>query len=356
MITFGISLRPWLALVVSAAGALVWVSLGAVLPWMMGPMVAMALASMTGLPVSRPPLAMPVGQAVIGTALGLFFTQAVLIQMGGLVGYLVAAALFAFVLGVACACLLSRLSGCDSRTAFFASLPGGAVEMTNIAARLGGRVDWVAAAHALRVMLVVVTVPPLLTHSGVHGNEVWVGSTAQVQYPALALMLLLAGFAGALLSWLKVPNGWLIGPLLAAALITALGMAGSGMPRWASNGAQLLIGCALGSRFDAAFLRSGTRFMLAATLTIFFGMALAAVFGFALAQVSGIHVPTAILATAPGGVAEMSITAKALQFSVPAVTAFHVTRMAFLVLATGPLFLLHQRFMLRLGRSPNTRE
>ena len=77
---------------------------------------------------------------------------------------------------------------------------------------------------------------------------------------------------------------------------------------------------------------------------------LAGAFGYALAQVSGINVPTAILATAPGGVAEMSITAKALQFGVPVVTAFHVTRMAFLVLAAGPLFSFHARFFLRIGR------
>ncbi len=350
MTAFGMSLRPLLALVVSATGAFVCLSLGTVLPWMMGPMVAMALASMAGLPVTRPPMAMTVGQVVIGTALGLFFTQAVLTQTGALLGYLIAAALFAFVLGVVCACVLTRLSGCDNRTAFFASLPGGAVEMTNIAARLGGRADWVAAAHALRIVLVVLTVPPLLTHSGVHGDEVWAGSMAQVHYPGLAAMLLLAGCAGTLLCWLKMPNGWLIGPLLVTALLTGLGQEGSAMPRWASNVAQLLIGCALGSRFDAAFLRTGPRFMLSVALTVVLGMALAAAFGCVLAQVSGIHVPTAILATAPGGVTEMSITAKALQFGVPVVTAFHVTRMAFLVLATGPLFSLHERYVLRTGR------
>jgi uncharacterized membrane protein AbrB (regulator of aidB expression) len=43
----------------------------------------------------------------------------------------------------------------------------------------------------------------------------------------------------------------------------------------------------------------------------------------------------------------MSITAKVLQFGVPIVTAFHVTRMAFLVLTAGPLFSLRQRYLLR---------
>jgi membrane AbrB-like protein len=350
MTAFSLSLRSSLALVVSAAGALLCVWLGTVLPWMIGPMVAMALATMFGLPVVRPAMALTVGQVVIGTALGLFFTQAVLAQIGGIVVYLVAAAFFAFVLGVVCAVVLKRLSGCDIRTAFFASLPGGAAEMSILAARLGGRADWVAAAHALRIVLVVLTVPPLLTHSGVHGHELWAASMAEVRYTGLFAMLLLAACAGTLLYWLKVPNCWVIGPLLATAVLTSFGLDSSAMPRWASNAAQLLIGCALGSRFDAAFLRAGPRFMLSVASTVFLGIALAAAFGYALAQVSGINVPTAILATAPGGVTEMSVTAKALQFGVPVVTAFHVTRMAFLVLAAGPLFALHARFFLRIGR------
>jgi uncharacterized membrane protein AbrB (regulator of aidB expression) len=67
---------------------------------------------------------------------------------------------------------------------------------------------------------------------------------------------------------------------------------------------------------------------------------LAAGFGLALAALGGIHPATAILATAPGGIAEMSLTAKTLQLGVPVVTAFHVTRLVTLVLTIGPLFRL----------------
>ncbi|MNU10280.1 putative ammonia monooxygenase [compost metagenome] len=45
-----------------------------------------------------------------------------------------------------------------------------------------------------------------------------------------------------------------------------------------------------------------------------------------------------ILGTTPGGIAEMAITAKVLQLGVPVVTAFHVTRMVFVVIVTGPLY------------------
>jgi len=45
-----------------------------------------------------------------------------------------------------------------------------------------------------------------------------------------------------------------------------------------------------------------------------------------------------ILATAPGGIAEMCITAKVLQLGVPLVTAAHVTRVAVLITTTGPTY------------------
>ena len=51
-----------------------------------------------------------------------------------------------------------------------------------------------------------------------------------------------------------------------------------------------------------------------------------------------LHPGTLILGTAPGGIAEMCITAKVLQLGVPLVTAFHVTRVVALLLCTAPLF------------------
>jgi uncharacterized membrane protein AbrB (regulator of aidB expression) len=44
------------------------------------------------------------------------------------------------------------------------------------------------------------------------------------------------------------------------------------------------------------------------------------------------------LGTAPGGIAEMAITAKVLQLGVPVVTAFQVCRLVAVLLMVGPLF------------------
>jgi uncharacterized membrane protein AbrB (regulator of aidB expression) len=45
-----------------------------------------------------------------------------------------------------------------------------------------------------------------------------------------------------------------------------------------------------------------------------------------------------VLATSPGGIAEMALTARVLHLGVPVVTAFHVARMVAVVLGIGPLY------------------
>jgi uncharacterized membrane protein AbrB (regulator of aidB expression) len=75
----------------------------------------------------------------------------------------------------------------------------------------------------------------------------------------------------------------------------------------------------------------------ATTLT---GMGLTALAAWALSGVAGIAPATLVLATAPGGIAEMSLTAKTLQLGVPVVTAFHVIRMVAILTLTPRIYRL----------------
>jgi uncharacterized membrane protein AbrB (regulator of aidB expression) len=61
-------------------------------------------------------------------------------------------------------------------------------------------------------------------------------------------------------------------------------------------------------------------------------------FAWLLAAASGVAFATLVLATAPGGVAEMSLTAKALRLGVPVVAVFHLVRYIILVVSMGPLY------------------
>jgi uncharacterized membrane protein AbrB (regulator of aidB expression) len=61
-------------------------------------------------------------------------------------------------------------------------------------------------------------------------------------------------------------------------------------------------------------------------------------FAWALSGLTGLHPATLILGTAPGGIAEMAITAKVLQLGVPVVTAFQVCRLVAVLILVGPIY------------------
>jgi len=331
-------LLPAGALIVALAAALLCVALHVPLPWMIGPMLAIAAVRIAGLHLTAPRGARQAGQWIIGTVLGLYFTPQVVARVGGIVWWLVAGALFAIALGYLCGYLLTLLAGTDRTTAVFASVPGGAAEMTILGERYGARVDEVAAAQSLRILIVVVTIPAIYAALRLHGADPFLAASGDIHWGRLSVLLLATGLGGVILQRLNVPNAFVLGALAVAIPLTASELAGSAVPRWAINAAQLLLGCALGSRFNRGFLKRAPRFVASVVASIAAAMALSAVFAFGMARLTGLHPATLVLATAPGGIAEMAVTAQVLDLGVPVVTAFHVTRVMLLLVCTGPLF------------------
>jgi membrane AbrB-like protein len=332
------------ALALALLAALVCVSLDTPLPWLIGPLFATALACMLGVPLRAPVQAREAGQWAIGTALGLYFSAPVLAVLAHYAGWIALAVLFALLLGAAGAWLLQRLCEADKATAFFAMAIGGASEMAVQGERHGARVERVAAAHSLRIMMVVGTIPFMVR--ALHARAAlpaFVPAAAEVHYPGLVLLALATGAGALLLKRRQVPNAWVIGPLAVALLLTASGIYLSRLPEWAIRGGQLLIGVSLGTRFTPGFVHTAPRFLASVAACTLAALLLASGFALALAHLTGMHWATAVLATSPGGIAEMALTARVLNLGVPVVTAFHVTRMVVVVLAIGPAY----RFLMR---------
>jgi uncharacterized protein len=329
-----------LAVATAAGWGCQW--LGVPLPWMIGPLVVTALLSIAGAPVRASGRLRNAGQWAIGTVLGLYFTPPVLVAMLALAPALVMGALWALVLGDAFARWLRwsqrRAAPLHPATAYFAAAIGGASEMAVLAERHGGAVDTVAAAHSLRLLIVVVVLPFALKGLDVHGLEDAPVRAGTIDVIGLA-GLTLATLAGALaLQRWKVPNPWVLGPLLITLVITAAGLHLSALPRAAVDAGQLFIGVALGARFSREFVRRAPRWLAAVAVGTLGMIALSALFGLALAWVFDLAPANVVLGNSPGGIAEMAITAAVLHLGVPTVTAFHLLRYLVVLLATGPLY------------------
>lgn len=145
---------------------------------------------------------------------------------------------------------------------------------------------------------------------------------------------------GLALQLLRLPNPWFLGPLLAAIGLAASESAPATVPTLLSNAAQLVIGVSLGVGFSPQFLHTAPRWLARVALGTVGLIVACAAFALVLAWATGLHPATAIPATAPGGMTEMSITAKALQWGVPVVTALQVTRLVAVLILVRPAYRL----------------
>jgi uncharacterized protein len=333
----GLALRT---LAVGIAAALLCERIGTPLPWMLGPMLATAALGVGGVRQHAWVPLRNLGLWLIGVALGLYFTPAVMALLWQLAPALLAGIAWALVMGYGFYRFLLPLAGGDRATAFFASAIGGASEMAVLAERHGGRVDRVAAAHSLRLLMVVALIPLAYQALGIQGLDLSALAQQAVRPEGLPLLAAVSGGGIALLALLRVPNPWVLGALLSTLAVTAAGVPMSALPEAATNAGQLFIGVALGSRFTPAFARAAPRWLGGVALGTVAMIAASAVFAWALAGAVGLHPATVLLGTSPGGIAEMCITAKVLALGVPVVTAFHVTRYVAVLTLTAPLYRL----------------
>ena len=327
-----------LTLCIAIAGGALFKWIGAPLPWLIGPLLSCAVINVASDRLHCPRTIRKAGQWVIGLALGLYFSAEIIGQLARFSGWIVAGVAWAFVLGFVLAWLMQRLGGMDRPTAFFAAAIGGASEMMVQAEREGGNGASVAASHSVRVMMVVVTIPFIYKALNLHGSDLYMPAVTFVDYWGLLALVAVTLASGLLTDRLGSPNAWVIGPLLSSGLLTACGFYWSAVPSWLVIAGQIAIGMTLGTRFTSSFYRNAPRIVASSVVVTIVAMLASGAFGWILGTLSGVAPATMILATAPGGIAEMSLTARNLELGVPMVTAFHATRMAALVMFVGGVY------------------
>ncbi len=333
-----------LLLALAAAGLCVW--LRTPIPWMIGPLLATAVASILNAPTESWGPLRNAGQWTIGTALGLYFTPQVTALVGSLWWAIALGIVWALALGWAFGSWLhhghaQRFGGTPRQqraTSYFAGAIGGASEMTLLAEREGARTDLVAAAHSLRLLIVVLVIPFAFTFSGLHGIDLTPPGPRLAQWPGLALLAAATGAGAWVMQRLGRANPWFMGALVVSMGLTMASVHLSAIPQWMTNAAQLVIGVSLGVRFSADFLHTAPRWLAAVALGTLVMVGVCAAFAWALAWGTGLHPATMILGTSPGGIAEMAITAKVLQLGVPVVTAFQVCRLVAVLVLVEPVF------------------
>jgi membrane AbrB-like protein len=329
--------------VATAAGYL-FSTLGLPLPWMIGPLIATALIGLAGKPVEIPKRTRPVGQVTVSAHVGLYFTAAALTAILDHAVVIVGMAVATAAIGFAISILLRRMTNADPATAFLASMPGGPVEMGNLALQYGGDPGPVVFAQTLRISTIVIVVPAALYYL-LHETRGEL-SDAAFAWDIWGMVLLTAGAVASSLVFraLHISNPFFLGPLAFSCAATALGLPLAPLPHEAVSAAQILLGTWLGSTFRRELFLNAGRLVVATTVTSMLLVALCTLFAASLALVTDFPWEILVLGAAPGSVTEMSLTARFLHEDVALITAFHLVRI-FLIIPTTPfmLKLVHRR-------------
>lgn len=332
-----------LTLGLGSFGGLLFAWLHLPLAWMVGAMATTAGAAVLRLPVRIPVFLRNAMMVVLGILLGSNFTPILLeaarawaVPVAGLVGAVLVA------MGL-CRWSLRGYRAVDPVSAGLIAVPGGLTEMVILSGELGGNVPLVALVHSLRILLVValialvlkgLSVPILTTFPALGSGWGWSAHDA--------LWLGLAGAAAPLAQRLRFPTAFLLGPLLVSAGAHSGGLTAVAPPPLAVVAAQVVVGAAIGCRFAGIrrelLLWAGVLALHVTLITLVVAAAAAALVAFLTSR----PFLAVMLAYAPGGVAEMSLAALALQVDVAFVTAHHLIRIL-LVLFIGQTFRFRKR-------------
>ena len=307
------------------------------LPWLIGAMLVATALRMTERPISVPPVTRPIGQVLIAASVGLAFTPEAVTALAQLLVPMVAAAVLTVAAGFAVAVLLARMAGIGMLHAVLASVPMGPVEAANLARHYGVPAASVVLGQTLRIVALILIIPPLLVMlDGSIRDPSEVLRTMPWTPGGALLMVACATLAAFAARRVGLSNPFFVGALAGAAGAAALSLPVTALPFPMLVLAQLFLGVWLGAVFDRTLLRQARSFIPAALVCTALMMALCAGLGLAILPFTDLSWQVLILATAPGSVTEMALTAKILQDGVAVVTAFHLVRI-FLILPFAPL-------------------
>ncbi|WP_257350431.1 AbrB family transcriptional regulator [Pseudalkalibacillus decolorationis] len=352
-----------LFILVSSIGGFLFALTGMSIGWMIGTMLLATVLSykkptfMRSMTVNEKGLSkfwLWIGQCILGIELGQQINLSVLqIFMDNSIAIL-SMLFLSIIFSVLSGYFIWKYTKTDLLTSFYGTAPGGLTAMPAIAEEVGANTAVVSIIQTMRVFLVILSIPLLVSSLLVSADGSETESTLALQngisefevVPFLwTLVLALSAWGGALLGKrLNFPAPWVIGSMLGVALVQTISSSyvGHTITSWWPSIfmilAQIFIAASIGSSFNKSLLIGiGKTVYMSLICTI---ALILAVLGcsFVVAKMTGISFVTATLAFAPGGIAEMATTSILLDADSTFVVAVQVLRIIVVLILLPPFF------------------
>ncbi|WP_433747049.1 AbrB family transcriptional regulator [Falsibacillus pallidus] len=335
-------------LLLSLIGGAIFFSFHAPIPWLLGPMASGLIASrFKMIKLYWPVQLRNIGLIIVGYLLGLSITKNTLIEISHQLPSMLLTTLIILLFSALMAWFFSKWSGVDYKTTLTGSIPGGLSQMVTLGEEIKGIDLTVVTLIQVSRLICIIFLVPFLLFSPLYSTGEAGGSTgikAAVQtvqwadlFPNILVFLAAASLLALLGKKIKLPTPFLLGPILATAIISISGLKGPQLPNLVINISQILIGGYFGlmlktSQFPNKYKMVGFALLNGVILTSFcWGLS------FVMEYAHHLSAVTSFLSVAPGGMDQMGLIAKELHANLSIITGYQIFRIFFILFIVPPV-------------------
>ena len=334
-----ISIEFLLVILISTPSAILADYFSVPLAWMLGPMLAISIAALSGIKVKMPKLALNAILIILGLHIGNYIDQNLLSQMKDWIWTSMVMFFYILVSIFIVSKYLQKFSSYKEKTSIFSAAPGALGPLLILAEYEKSDLSQVATAHLIRLIIIITLFPFFVVNfSPTEAMTIEKFNYMDQNHLDLIILLIVSVILIYIFDKIKVPAPLLAGALVASGILQITEIASYKLPDQSINFCLLILGASVGCRFADKSLneviRNITHSFVATDLLVLLGVIAAIVASYFVEN----NFLTLLLSYCPGGIYEVAVIAIAFNLD-PNFVAFHHIIRLLMILFTIPVIL-----------------
>jgi len=309
------------------------------LAWMLGPMLVVSIAALSGIKIKMPKLALSSILIVLGLHIGNYIDQNLINQMTEWVWTSIIMFVYILISILIVSKYLQRFSGYNVKTSIFSAAPGALGPLMILAEHEKSDLSQVATSHLIRLIIIITVIPFFVVNYST--NEALVVDKFNFldqNHFNLLILIISSILLIFLFDKIGIPAALLSGTLVASGILQITEIASYKLPEQSIDFCLLILGASVGCRFADKSLKEVVKntfhSFIATTILVTLGL-LAAI---AATYFVDTDFLTLLLSFSPGGIYEVAVIAIAFDLD-PNFVAFHHIIRLLMILFTVPVIL-----------------
>lgn len=243
-----------------------------------------------------------------------------------------------------------RFSNLDFATSLFASAPGGISEMPIIGVDFGGDPGSIALLQLVRLIAIFMFMPAIFRKVIVKepqckdptDESLTTGLAPKIKLSRLLLTLLIGGIGGMLFYLLRIPAGAIIGAMVFTTIFSVVSNKAL-FPSKTRLYMQIASGVYIGSQINMSSINNLQNLLLPALISVISVFIFTFLTAMMMRKFTKLPLSTCLLASTPGGLQEMSILADELGADIPKIALMQTIRLISVIVFAPSMisFVLH---------------